>query len=65
MPQKKLIPKAWRITPEQDAFIKRKVKEIRRQVPDGGPRQVNESAVVQGLIDYWMAVDAGRKTSQG
>jgi hypothetical protein len=59
MPQMK--KKSYTIRKGQDDFIKRKVGEIRRLVPPGEEGTVNESTVIQGLIDFWMAFEARRK----
>lgn len=45
------------ITVGQDAFIKRKVEELKRRAPRDRRDEVSESTVIQGLINLWMAID--------
>lgn len=49
------------ITPGQDAFLKRKVAELRRKAPAGRQDEITESTVLQGLINLWMALDQDEK----
>lgn len=56
--------KSYTIKKSQDDFIKRKVAELRRQVPPGEEKNVTESKVIQGLIDFWMAFEVRRKDSE-
>lgn len=53
--------KTFTIKANQDRFLKRKVKELQRMMPPGEEGNVNESQVVQGLFDFWMAFEARRK----
>lgn len=46
---------------KHDAFIKRKKDELRKLAPPGEEDKITESGLIQGLIDFWMAVDAQRK----
>jgi len=57
----KLKRKTVSLKPHQDAFIKRKVEELKRVVPPGDEYLVTESGLIQGLIDFWMAYDSRRK----
>ena len=54
--------KSFELPEAQDAFIDRKVAEMRRRAPPGEEDKVNRSTVMQGLISFWQAMDAGRKT---
>ena len=54
--------KGFRVTAQQDVFLKRKVKELRRRMPRGEESLVSESSVIQGLIDLWMTEEARRTT---
>jgi hypothetical protein len=56
----KMKKKSYTVRQSQDDFIKRKVGEIRRLVPPEDEGRVNESTVIQGLIDFWMAFEARR-----
>mgnify|MGYP003640077028 CR=1 FL=1 len=49
------------IRDSQDAFLKRKVGELKRLVPPGDEGSVTESRVIQGLLDFWIAFEARRK----
>lgn len=49
------------ITLGQAAFLKRKVEELRRRAPPDRKNEVTESAVIQGLLNLWMAVDMDKK----
>ena len=53
--------KTVELRPAQDAFIKRKKEELRKLAPPGEEEKITESGVIQGLIDFWMAIDAQRK----
>jgi hypothetical protein len=51
--------KTVNITFGQDAFLKRKTEDIRKMMPPGEEGRVTESTVLQGLLNFWMAVDSG------
>lgn len=53
--------KTVELTAAQDAFIKRKKVELQRLAPSGDEDCITESGVIQGLIDFWMAIDSQRK----
>lgn len=48
------------ISEGQDAFLKRKVEELRRKAPAGREDEITESTVLQGLLHVWMARDQER-----
>jgi hypothetical protein len=50
------------LTPGQDAFIKRKVEDLKRRAPRDQRDLVSESTVIQGLINFWMAAENIDKT---
>lgn len=51
------------ITPGQDAFLKRKVEDLKRRAPRDQRDLVSESTVIQGLINFWMAAENLDKTN--
>jgi hypothetical protein len=53
--------KTVELTSAQDTFIKRKKRELQKLAPPGEEDSITESGVIQGLIDFWMALDAERK----
>lgn len=53
--------KTVELTAAQDAFIKRKKRELQKLTPPGEEDRITESGVIQGLVDFWMALDAQRK----
>jgi hypothetical protein len=55
--------KSFDLWESQDRFIDRKVDELRRRALPGEEHKINRSTVMQGLISFWQAMDAGRKTS--
>ncbi len=59
MPQMKR--KTVNLTPAQDAFVKRKKEELQRLVPQTEQDKITESGVIQGLINFWMTLEKGRK----
>ena len=55
----RLVSKSFKITEAQEAFLKRKLKELRKSAPPGRERDITESRIMQGLLDFWMESDAG------
>lgn len=51
------------ITAGQDAFLKRKVVELRQKAPPGREDEITESTVLQGLLNLWMALDQEPKNT--
>lgn len=45
------------IMPGQDAFLKRKVAELQKRVPQNRREEITESTVLQGLLHIWMALE--------
>jgi hypothetical protein len=54
-----LVPKSFKITRAQEAFLKRKRKELRKAAPPGREKDITESKIVQGLLSFWMESEAG------
>lgn len=50
------------ITVGQAAFLKRKVAELKRRAPRNRKDEVTESTVIQGLLNFWMAVEKEKKS---
>jgi len=51
------------ITPGQDVFLKRKVRELRQRVSRQDEELVTESTIIQGLLSMYMAADAKKESS--
>jgi hypothetical protein len=55
----RLVSKSFKITEAQEAFLKRKLKELRKSASPGRERDITESRIVQGLLDFWMESESG------
>ena len=51
-----------RLTAGQSAFLERKKAELARHLElKGREAEISNSTVIQGLVDFWMTLEEGKK----
>ena len=57
----KYVGKSFKIKESQEVFLKRKLRELRRAAPEGREREITETKILQGLLDFWMESEASNR----